>query len=463
MRPASIRSIIPNAPSLRTVSSAAFVCSACRGFSTAPKRSRTKPPRAATHFARPHSRPFSASATRQKDFDLGSSRSVVRLAGPDAARFLNGLLPAKILGSERGPGPIYTAFLTPHGRILVDVYVYRVPNATAKQDDGSEDLDTWYIEVDASSASTLMKHLKKHKLRSKFKLEKMPEDGISVLYSTKDLASELREAQDSIYAGGPNPRPSVSAKRDQKAYRYLMKRTSSTSQWIIKQAETENGYKFGRFKMGLAEGQSELISEHSLPQESNIDLVNGIDFQKGCYLGQELTIRTHHTGVVRKRVLPVQLYMPLIAEPESSDGTDTPANRTNWLPELTPPAGADISRVSSRKTRSTGKLLGVQGNRGLALCRLEMMTDLKLTGEATSYDPETEYSVTWWDEKIEQERTVLLKAFVPDWIRKGVEASLTRKERQPRNVAIGEEMDEEVEEDTGSEAAEPASSPLPQS
>ena len=48
------------------------------------------------------------------------------------------------------------------------------------------------------------------------------------------------------------------------------------------------------------EGQIEIPKETALPLESNIDIMGGIDFRKGCYVGQELTIRTHHTGVVRE-------------------------------------------------------------------------------------------------------------------------------------------------------------------
>jgi folate-binding protein YgfZ len=48
------------------------------------------------------------------------------------------------------------------------------------------------------------------------------------------------------------------------------------------------------------------IKQDSLPMEHNLDLLNAIDFRKGCYLGQELTVRTHHTGVIRKRVVQLE-------------------------------------------------------------------------------------------------------------------------------------------------------------
>ncbi|RMZ76913.1 hypothetical protein DV738_g4709, partial [Chaetothyriales sp. CBS 135597] len=201
----------------------------------------------------------------------------------NAANFLHNIIPAKILGV--GTAPIYTAFLSAQGRILQDVFVYPPKHE-------------WLLEVDADSATDLLKHLKKHKLRAKF-------------------AMEL-----------------------------------------------------------VTEGQREIISGQALPQESNLDFLGGIDFYKGCYLGQELTIRTHHTGVVRKRILPCQL---------------------------------------------TGKWLHGVGNIGLALCRLEMMTNIRLTAETATapFSPEDEYQIQWEEPQGPAivTRSARIRPFVPAWTR----------------------------------------------
>ena len=84
---------------------------------------------------------------------------------------------------------------------------------------------------------------------------------------------------------------------------------------------TEEDYTVHRVLHGVPEGSLELVN--SLPLNSNIDLMGGgkvsfspdaasdtrlVDFRKGCYVGQELTVRTYHTGVVRRRIFPVQLH-----------------------------------------------------------------------------------------------------------------------------------------------------------
>jgi folate-binding protein YgfZ len=387
-----------------------FVCQSCR------KQTR--------QLQRPRVRKISTtapeSAQRLKYAQL--DRSVIRLAGPDAANFLHNLLPGNTL-ALRDPEyhPIYTAFLSAQGRILHDVMVY--PPDVDK--DGNEE---WMVEVDRASAGDLYKHLKKHKLRSKFKLEQLNGDVAKVYHAWppfENLAADL------------DPRPHG-------GIRWIEMTDSESDQgrWI-RQLDAiqvdENEYRVHRMLNGIAEGQPEIVSGHALPQESNIDLFGGIDFFKGCYLGQELTIRTHHTGVVRKRILPCQTY--------ASSESPLPQQQENpeYLPEVQvhqPPPGSNISRANTKsRGRSSGKWLGGVGNIGLALCRLEMMTDIQLTAERTNYDPSEQFKVQW--EEDGQQREVMLKPFVPKWLRDGVEASLKRKERKKPKVE--EEEEEEVD------------------
>ena len=80
---------------------------------------------------------------------------------------------------------------------------------------------------------------------------------------------------------------------------------------------TMDDYHVRRILLGIPEGQKDLQTGVALPLESNFDYMSGsnidylndlVDFRKGCYLGQELTIRTYHIGVTRKRIVPVVLY-----------------------------------------------------------------------------------------------------------------------------------------------------------
>ncbi len=68
-----------------------------------------------------------------------------------------------------------------------------------------------------------------------------------------------------------------------------------------------DGYHRHRLALGVAEGTDEVPLGACFPLEYNLDYLNGVSFSKGCYLGQELTARSFHTGVIRKRVMPISL------------------------------------------------------------------------------------------------------------------------------------------------------------
>lgn len=186
-------------------------------------------------------------------------------------------------------------------------------------------------------------------------------------------------------------------------------------------------YDLRRILAGVPEGQREILKESALPQESDMDYMGAIDFRKGCYVGQELTIRTHHTGVVRKRILPVQHYGVDEKMPEKL-GYDQDVKLA------LPPQGANISRVD-KKGRSAGKWIGGVGNVGLALCRLEIMTDTILTGEGSQWNSSDEFKVAWEAAEGENGGEVKIKAFVPIW--HGLKADLMKEQlaygRESRN------------------------------
>lgn len=352
-----------------------------------------------------------------------NNRSLIRLEGPDATEFLQGLIPAKLndLSAEQAGRPIYTAFLTAQGRISHDVFIY--PPTVAMNTS-----DAWHIEVDAESTSELVKHLRKHKLRSKFKMDRIPRDVISV-YSiwpfSEDTGSWEVLTRKSV-VGGIDPRPHMGS-------RWIMSPevASSTLQKLSGQTMQESeliDYTVHRMLNGIAEGQEEIIALSALPQESNIDFFGGIDFHKGCYLGQELTIRTHHTGVVRKRILPCQIY-------DHRDPVDPTQGIPVYIPDtkLKPPMpGSNISKLVTSSKRSTGKWLGGVGNIGLALCRLEMMTDLSVTDEPSDFDSSIAFKVVPPKDSSDQEEA-FVRPFVPPWLRAKIEESKARRtKRKPK-------------------------------
>jgi len=320
---------------------------------------------------------------------------------------------------------------------LNDVFVY--PPGQKGND------EEWFLEVDSESAGDLLKHLRKHKLRSKFQLTKVDLGETGVFFAWPGCVDDLEvdgRLNEAGRTGGKDPRPGMGTR--------WLDQTKSKSDFLTHLQD--NGfthaaldeYTVHRMTNGFAEGQSEIITSSALPQESNIDFFGGIDFFKGCYLGQELTIRTHHTGVVRKRILPVQLYNAGNKPAESQMLPDYSPDQS--LPS--PPSQSNISKQNARgRARSSGKYLSGIGNIGLALCRLEMMTDIQLTADRTNFDPNEEYKVQWEIEGQDgQQQQVMLRPFVPKWLRDGVQQSLHRKEKRAKPKPREEEEEyEEVE------------------
>lgn len=137
-----------------------------------------------------------------------------------------------------------------------------------------------------------------------------------------------------------------------------------------------SAYTLRRTSLGVPEGSREIVPGQALPLESDLDLHGGVDVRKGCYLGQELTVRTYHTGATRKRLLPVRLYptgpssapdssAAAVASLPRAPSVDEPVD-IKWVP----PSGA-----ASQRPKPAGKLMAVHGNEegalGVGLVRLE--------------------------------------------------------------------------------------------
>ncbi|CAH1979930.1 unnamed protein product [Acanthoscelides obtectus] len=116
-------------------------------------------------------------------------------------------------------------------------------------------------------------------------------------------------------------------------------------------SEQKGFYRYHRYNLGIGEGTQDHPPGNSLPLECNCDYLHGISFHKGCYIGQELTARTHHTGVVRKRLMPLCF---------------------SKVPSEYPKEDAII-----HETKNLGKLRGIEGDVGLGLLRIEQTSKLE--------------------------------------------------------------------------------------
>ncbi|KAF2762553.1 Aminomethyltransferase folate-binding domain-containing protein [Pseudovirgaria hyperparasitica] len=373
-------------------------------------------------------------------------RRLISITGRDTAKFLQGLVTANIKPEGLFEhGLVYTAFLNAQGRLLADVLLHPWPNddglgetLAQKRGDGA----SVFVEVDDASFETLLKHLRRHKLRSKINIEPVNPDDVAVyhMWSPTPPESTHQPSTSTSISTSPDPRFAAPGPSN---HRCLRRRPDGQDE----QTATVADYTLHRYIHGIPEGPTEIPPSAALPLESNIDLLAGIDFHKGCYVGQELTIRTKHTGVVRKRILPVLLSRSIESAPIDVD--TLPRRYTSHLPSLDiNPSSQDGGRNilaapkadAKRRGRPTGKLLGAVGNIGLALCRLEKMTDLQVSAEAAE-ELMTEPVTQLADEEDVLGGPVYVKAVVPRYVRQGIEDAKSRKQRKSEDVC--EEDDED--------------------
>ncbi|KAL6895894.1 Aminomethyltransferase folate-binding domain-containing protein [Trichoderma longibrachiatum] len=346
-----------------------------------------------------------------------ASRRLLSVTGPDAAKFLQGIITANVVSNKGEPrtDPFYTAFLNATGRVLHDVFIYPVRGAPG------EDADGFLVEVDAAQTNALMKYIKRYKLRAKVAFRAIDPDEISVWHAWNDETAASSSTTLDIPAD-----PSRIVFRDPRApglgHRIIQLAGQKPPEVDVERA-TEDAYTIRRYLHGVPEGQDEILREQALPLESNMEHMGGIDFHKGCYVGQELTIRTKHRGVVRKRILPCAIYDRAKAPP-SSLVYDLDLDSSEGGPEAVTadmiPAETSIGRAGKRG-RSAGKWLRGVGNIGLGLCRLEIMTDVVLPGEqaAATFRDGDEFELEWGEE--DNKSGVKVKAFVPEWLRRSLD------------------------------------------
>lgn len=295
-------------------------------------------------------------------------RALLNIHGQDTHSYLQGLVTNDVSALEDGEHTaLYTHVLSVQGRTLYDVIIYSVK-------DGPCGVGGVLLECDASLLDSITRHLKTYKIRRKVSLEVCPDLSLWALqrphthctHTHEEPEPELRNA-DGVVAMVRDPRTSLMGWR-------LITRKQESPPEIISACDHGNAeeYHQHRYRLGVPEGVQDLPPGEALPLESNLVFLNGISFSKGCYIGQELTARTHHTGVVRKRLMPLRLSAPV---------------------ENLPPGGA----IESAQGKAVGKLRSGLRELGLGLVRLnhakETLTVTSCQGEKVTL---TASVPDWW-------------------------------------------------------------------
>ncbi|XP_071450663.1 putative transferase CAF17 homolog, mitochondrial, partial [Hetaerina americana] len=253
-----------------------------------------------------------------------SNRSIVRVSGSDAVDYLQGLItndmkhlsddPVSTKEGRQHLRAMYCMFLDARGRVILDSIIYRV--LTKNKND--ELTDIFYVECDSEMSATLLKHLKLYKLRKRVDISQISDELDVWVKFCPDVAESERA---SSYLFEEIKSQGSLAFRDPRLHslgvRILCPKGDFNKTANVQILESGH-YRVHRYRLGVGEGMNDIPPGNSFPLEANCDYLHGVSFHKGCYVGQELTARTHHTGVVRKRLMPLSLPNSFVQMSEAS-------------------------------------------------------------------------------------------------------------------------------------------------
>jgi folate-binding protein YgfZ len=258
-------------------------------------------------------------------------RGVVKVSGEDARNFLNGLVTTDVADLESGSGR-FGALLTPQGKIIVDFLVTEAP---AGHGGG------FLFDCPRALAQTLTDKLSFYKLRAKVKVENLT-DSVGVI---------------AAWDGEPAVKPELAFADPREAalgWRILGPEASKqgTADLIGADLVDSSVYEAHRIALGVPRGGLDFAYGDAFPHETNMDRLHGVDFEKGCYVGQEVVSRMQHRGTARTRTVKI-----LIDGPRPETG----------LPVL---AG----------DKTIGTMGSAEGEKGLALIRTDRAADALAAG-----------------------------------------------------------------------------------
>ena len=258
-------------------------------------------------------------------------RGVVKVSGEDARNFLNGLVTADVTMLQPGLGR-FGALLTPQGKITVDFLITEAPSGHG---------GGFLIDCPRVLAQALADKLSFYKLRAKVTVENLS-DSLGVL---------------AAWDGEPAMKPDLA---------FADPRNTALGWRILAPEELEQKvadligadlvdsavYEAHRIASGVPRGGLDFMYGDAFPHETNMDRLNGVDFDKGCYVGQEVVSRMQHRGTARTRTVRVVLE------------------------DFSPEAGTAI--LAGEKP--VGTIGSTSGQNGLALIRVDRAADALQAG-----------------------------------------------------------------------------------
>jgi folate-binding protein YgfZ len=221
---------------------------------------------------------------RNGSFARLADRGVVRIAGPEAEAFLQNIVTTDM---ERvAPGRAgFGALLSPQGKILADFIVHA-------------DAEGFLFDLPASAVAEFVKRMTLYRLRAKVEIRDLSQSERVVAF----FGGETAPAVEGVVAADPR----LAAL----GWRAVMPASADPSAGGAAEAGAAE-YQARRIGLGVPEGGTDFPFGDAFPHDADMDDLGGLDFRKGCYVGQEIVSRMQHRGTARRRAIPIAAAAPL--------------------------------------------------------------------------------------------------------------------------------------------------------
>src|SRR3954471_7698756 len=260
-------------------------------------------------------------------------RGVIKVSGEDARTFLNGLVTTDVTLLQPGLGR-FGALLTPQGKITADFLITEAPSGHG---------GGFLIDAPRALAQNLADKLGFYKLRAKVAVENLS-DSLGVL---------------AVWGGEPGIKPDLAfadPRSEALGWRILVPEElkQKVSDLIGADLVDSEAYEVHRIATGVPRGGLDFMYSDAFPHETNMDRLHGVDFDKGCYVGQEVVSRMQHRGTARTRIVRVTLE------------------------DFSPETGVAVLGGD----KQVGTMGSTAGGRGIALVRIDRVADALDAGQS---------------------------------------------------------------------------------
>ncbi|HEY8874540.1 MAG TPA: folate-binding protein [Stellaceae bacterium] len=235
----------------------------------------------------------------QGNFVILEDRGVLAVSGADRRSFLQGLVSNDVekLAPDRA---LYAALLTAQGKYLHDFIM-------------ADEREAIWFDAEAARLTDLRRRLSIYRLRAKVALDERPDLAVAAVFGAGALAALGLSGEPGttrqIEAGGI---VLIDPRLAELGARAILPRDRLRPALVAAGlAETDfAAWDRHRLTLGIPDGSRDLVLDKSILLEAGFDELHGVDWQKGCYVGQELTARTKYRGLIKKRLFPVRIEGP---------------------------------------------------------------------------------------------------------------------------------------------------------